>query len=326
MRAVAVVCVLLFAGCNGGGGDECSVETCAGCCRDGVCERGALNHACGQGGAACDDCGDGICTAQVCDADPVIGRDWGLVTDDAPFAQGVFLADGDVLRHFSNGGAWTSRDGEEWTEIPAPPVNAICAARFEGTLWLFTATGLWSSTDGVSWVQRTAPGPYPSGGCYAWHGSLWAVSGFEVLASPDGVTWSRVGAISGATRGHVVVLGDTLFFVGWDNVAPVVATSADGMNWTSLTTRPAYGFAQELAVAVADGRMWLVTDDSTTAAVWSSTDGLAWTEVTSAPAFGARAAVALVSFDPTGSAPRLWLFGGVPPHDEDPQPEIWVSP
>jgi hypothetical protein len=93
--------------------------------------------------------------------------------------------------------------------------------------------------------------------------------------SPDGATWTRTSDTAFAGGAHVVAMGGQFYAIASDGVW----RSANGLNWTLVTSSPGLGFVND--VTVANGVMIAVgtDEDFERAMIWTSSDGASWTSI-----------------------------------------------
>jgi hypothetical protein len=162
--------------------------------------------------------------------------------------------------------------------------NAMQAAIWTGSQFLATGggSGIATSPDGLSWVVQRSGGTdnYVAA---TWTGSQFGVVGFSgsdnvVLTSAGGITWTKSvfwpfdGVGSRAPRG-IAWTGSQFVVVGagfGGNAMTSVATSADGVSWTTRNS----GTANALNGVVWTGSALVAVGDGGT--ILASTDGTAW--------------------------------------------------
>lgn len=192
-----------------------------------------------------------------------------------------------------------------WTEITSNasfgPRYDFGAATFNGRLWVIGGhTGgsllwgcpdnstcdmndIWSSADGKTWNEVTpdAPfGPRSGMGVAIFNNRLWVIGGSAGIG----------GGIESTLKNDV-----------W--------SSADGMNWTLVTSSANFSPRGDMGVAVFDNRLWVIAGGSegdTKNDAWSSSDGMNWTQVTANAGFSPRYGKGVAVFDN-----KIWMIGGV---------------
>lgn len=128
----------------------------------------------------------------------------------------------------------TSPDGLAWTVQPSGTTAILRSVVWSGFQFVAVGDVLSVSPDGTKWTTTVEP----SGG---WTGVTWSGSQFirvsqtgSIQASSDGVTW--IDRASVGTPLYGVIWADTQFVAaGGDLGAGYVATSLDGVTWTSRT-------------------------------------------------------------------------------------------
>jgi len=173
----------------------------------------------------------------------------------------------------------------------------------------------WSSADGLAWTEQASAASFDNlvAQRIARHGSTLVAIGqtcsgamqylctdslFSV--STDGRTW-RAAAMSfvnqgpagwgpayqsiAATPAGFVAVGSTGDLAGNTTIGASVATSTDGLNWTSLPpTLPQFAARSMGAVAAGPGGLVAIgTDASLATLVWTSVDGSSWELVSGGP-------------------------------------------
>jgi hypothetical protein len=280
--------------------------------------------------------------------DPVLGQDWRLLVDNAPFGARtgsvvidhggeLWLIAGSVSSaNIFYSDVWHSTDGATWTAatgdagfVRAP--SSMCGVSFGGSMWVIQNRSVWSSSDGVQWtnVVPTAAFPQYAGfSCVVWDAEMWLLGPQGAAwSSPDGLTWTqRASCAAGGVIG-AAVYGDKLYAAG---SAGLYAT-LDGVTWTPVTL----SFSARTLV-VADGALWTISGANPTA-FYRSTDGVNWTSLALLPPLDIpdleptqnnRGRAAFVAFDA-----RLWFIGGGTGYYSSTGqfvykyfPEVWVSP
>lgn len=215
-------------------------------------------------------------------------------------------------------GSW-----QQVTSVPQwSPSYGRTVAQLNGRIWLLDdRSGLWSSTDGTQWdLASSAPQPHSFGQLLALDGRLWIVGGgsyTDVWSSPDGVNWTQV-AFTAPWPSNVLpfVFEEKIWVLSQQSGA--VWSSPDGTSWTQATASAPWPRRSEGAVAVHNGKMWLLggafgepDDEVYLGDVWTSSDGATWTQVTAHAAWTGVTNHGCISF-----AGRLWVIGDLrnPPH------------
>lgn len=203
---------------------------------------------------------------------------------------------GDKIWYSSNYGAtWTLVKNLAWGA--ATYRGSQTPVVVNRTVWLFggrdgSGTRLaeaWYSNNGIDWTLGTAAAGF--GAC----------------------KWPRVVYLAGTFYFLGGQTGDNSAFNTWTNS---IYSSADGINWSLVTTTPSWGGTTDgtrregYGVCIAQGKMWVVAgytrSGSTTTYlndVWYSTDGSSWTQATASAAFSARAIGAVINL---GGLMMVW--------------------
>jgi hypothetical protein len=204
---------------------------------------------------------------------------------------------------------WSSPDGANWTQVAQP---APWAARLgAGTVVFDAGSGPRIWLFGGNQVKMNNNMPTPVGLLN------------DVWSSADGQNWTPVtsGAAWSARGGPAtLVLNGKLFLIGGvagSSVSPTalndVWSSADGQNWTPVTTAAGWPTRFGFGAAAFNNRLYVIGGvqrlTSTSASgllndVWSSPDGVTWTQAATPPWLPRSAPTVLV----VGSA--LYLLGG----------------
>lgn len=171
---------------------------------------------------------------------------------------------------------WNSFDGIHWIQKPVAtwsPRNLMGVVEFQGKIWLMggysdgrgATNDIFSSTDGVHWVEESAQASWPARAAFGLlklNNKLIMFGGFDnnqthfndVWESSDGVNWTKVlshAPWSPRAMFSSVVFKNEIYLMGGgvyntDYVYNVehnlndVWKSADGVNWTSLTSNAAF--------------------------------------------------------------------------------------
>jgi hypothetical protein len=131
-------------------------------------------------------------------------------------------------------------------------------------------SGLARSVDGFHWTAVTDISNVSVGvNGLVWSGTQWLVSLADgrVCTSVDGKDWGATVAVGGGA-----VAWNGVYFLCADATATVVASSLDGVVWTSSSFATASGKITDLAW---NGAIWVAVTDA--GAIWSSHDGTQWT-------------------------------------------------
>ena len=181
-----------------------------------------------------------------------------------------------------------SYDGIRWF-ARTNPLDSAHAVAWNGSIWLAGGRRVGSdidmatSTDGITWTGRSSP-LYETKGV-AWNGSYWIAVGsgtIPVVKSSDAITWT-------AANHNPLGNGGELFGIAWNgwrwvavgtnssqNYTPRIATSEDGINWTSRTDPFTRGVISDVAW---NGSMWVAVGNAyeSSTRIATSYDGVTWT-------------------------------------------------
>ncbi len=137
----------------------------------------------------------------------------------------------------------------------------------------------------------------------------------------------RVSAAAVSFDGRLWVIGGTTDAFSTSGMKNDVWSSTDGESWTHVTANAGFSRRADFALAVFNGRMWVIGGIGVIGGgsvylqdIWSSEDGINWTLEVADPAFGPGRDYLAVTFNG-----RLWLYGGfADSHTGVPQ-GIWSS-
>ena len=104
----------------------------------------------------------------------------------------------------SNGAAYTSTDGFNWTRFAAAP-SSLKSLHIAGGAWLMYSrdlTGVFTSSDNGTTFRTHPPTPSPSAERLTWvaNGRFFQFGGGRIHRSADGLAWSEFGEISAGVR------------------------------------------------------------------------------------------------------------------------------
>ena len=126
--------------------------------------------------------------------------------------------------------------------------------------------------------------------------------------------WQKSASVWGGRDGHAsVVFQDKIWVIGGrdkdDQSTNDVWSSADGTNWSKVSSNNLWPVRSSHQVVVFDNKIWIMGGVSSAGEelndVWSSVDGIIWTKVTDAAAWPARANFASFVFDN-----KIMVMGG----------------
>ena len=156
---------------------------------------------------------------------------------------------------------------------------------FGGKIWVIggenrgSKNDVWSSADGMNWTQETNQGGFSA---RRYHSSvvfgskIWIIGGGsganprnDVWSSADGVNWIEVTNDAGFSARGVhssVVFGGKIWVIGgndgieagYGNSFNDVWSSADGMNWTQVTSNAGFSARTSHSSVVLDQKIWVI--------------------------------------------------------------------
>jgi hypothetical protein len=213
---------------------------------------------------------------------------------------------------------WYSTNGSNWTLASvAPWEGRHCGGYtvFNDRMWIVGGdtnsyhyqNDVWSSSDGIAWrLEANAIQPSPGGWgdrvthyVLSYHGKIWLMGGQQITA-----------------------------FTGDNGVFNDVWNSADGINWTQVTTNAGWSpRGQILGSVVFNDKMWVIGGGTFNDPrqyyndVWSSTDGVQWEQVLDKAPWSPREYHNTVVF-----GNKMWVLNG---ENENNSPvnlsSIWYS-
>ena len=187
-----------------------------------------------------------------------------------------------------------STNGSNWTSGSGNPPGIGYAVAWNGSLWLVggTVNMITYSSDGITWTDSVNGnaifGTGNSVRSFAWNGSRWVAGGAGTLCrlaySSDGITWTASSSGNSVFGGTYIIYGiawnGRLFVaVGNDGTNGIIATSPDGITWTSRIT-----FIIPLFAVAWNGQTFIVgggVGTMYTPQITTSTDGISWTSLSS---------------------------------------------
>ncbi len=215
-----------------------------------------------------------ITTSAHLSAAPYYGeiREVGVTAPAPPFGEAVASFNTRLWSVSADGLRWSS-DGNRWTDVATtlPLANRdLSLVAFDGRLWLISgelislstagpsvprSTAIWSSANGTSWrIETDAPAFPPRRGptILQHEGALWLMGGFTETAVTNHATTHTY-------------LND-------------IWRTANGTDWTTVTTAAPWTPRAAMAGAVQWGKMWLIGGTATdaNAEIWFSSDGVNW--------------------------------------------------
>lgn len=218
---------------------------------------------------------------------------------------------------------WTTvkRGGE------VPGQTQVQPLVFDDQLWIHEGNRYWrTSKDGNNWTSVPAardfygPGPFWSGspGMVVHQGGLWDIRSNQlgegsVWKSENGNDWELVKESMewGADDGWVCGFRDKLWYIGglrpvrWTNVPQPVSqtwSSTNGKDWEIVTERTPWDGFENYNHFLFNDKMWIVggyDQNGRRGAAWMSENGRDWEEISQRPDV----------FSPPGEAPQLFSTG-----------------
>ena len=191
-----------------------------------------------------------------------------------------------------------------------------------------------AGTDGANWTEATSDAPWDlrdSSAAVEFQGKMWILGGIvgeadgqlvnDIWTSTNGTDWTKVttvGTMWKARCSHKALVFDNKIWIlggvvqetnGSQPSANDVWSSPDGIHWTEVTAAAQWPARYNHAVAVFNGKMWVMGGWSalTSNDVWSSVDGATWTQVTpSGSIWTARHGAGAAVHDG-----KMWVMGGL---------------
>lgn len=189
-----------------------------------------------------------------------------------------FATDGTTLVAVGSGGfVGTSTDGQNWIRRESGTAEALTAVEFGGGT--FVAVGIsgeiLSSADGVTWQasERSLSYFYD----VAWNGTVFAASGVAFGLETDSVVATSTDGVNWTTAVIGPVTAGGAEEIAWNGSLFIAIegvntyASTDGVNWTTGTVSG----ATFLISIASDGTRFVALDLDGTA--YTSTDGVTWT-------------------------------------------------
>ncbi len=210
--------------------------------------------------------------------------------------------------HSASNEVWSSADGEHWEAVTPhagwTPRLAAAVVEFQGKMWILGGTENYYFGDEKSLKN-------------------------DVWSSADGKTWELVTADAGwAPRAyHAAVVHDgKIWVMGGGNYVPNyrafndVWSSADGKNWTQVTSSSAWNSRLWFSSVVYRDRIWVLggwsNNPSTNLGdVWYSRDGANWKSLKSDVIWKERHEHSAYVFED-----KIWVAGG---HARPLNSEVW---
>lgn len=211
---------------------------------------------------------------------------------------------------------WSSADGKQWqlVEKSAPWIHSdlSMSLTFKNKMWFMggwyngrlpghsASNQVWSSTDGKAWKQETK-------------NAGWSPRLASGLVEHDGKMW--------ILGGH-----ENYYFGDKSNLKNDVWSSADGKNWTQVTSNAGWAPRSYHAAVAHDNKLWVlgggnyVPDYESHNDVWSSADGKTWTQVTKSAPWDAR-----LWFSAAVYRDRMWVVGGWANNPSRNLGDVWHS-
>lgn len=186
---------------------------------------------------------------------------------------------------------WSSTDGVTWTQVTAAagfaPRSQFSCLVYNNKIWVIGGwngaafSDVWSTSDGVNWTRATnsAPfGPRAEHRSVVFGGKMWLVGGHayggigidafnDAWWSTDGVAWTQATANAGFSQrfGHELFTdGVQMYLIGGcggpDGVGLKndVWATADGANWSQVTSAGLFTPRSMSRVLVFASRFWLL--------------------------------------------------------------------
>jgi N-acetylneuraminic acid mutarotase len=257
----------------------------------------------------------------------------------------LMLAGMDAYR--TQADVWAADDGRTWrrvAEAPWSPRIQPAVLVFGDALWLMGGSlpgsgseetvynDVWRSVDGSTWGRLyDAWAPRDSMGSLVFDSKLFLTGGWfngtqranDVFSSEDGTNWTEATPQAPWRPRNLhaaLAFADRIWVFGGASNSPSgelsdeadVWNSADGKQWTVVTTKADWAARAAFGKAVFRNRLWVIGGVSHKGEertyygdVWSSEDGTHWRLETGSPGWRPRAA-----FDAVVFRNKLWIVGG----------------
>jgi len=169
----------------------------------------------------------------------------------------------------------------------------------------------------IMWSKVLTPMPFAARTGYSlveFSGKLWMIGGidasssyrYDIWNSPDGVSWTLATSEGPqCDRNGAFVFNGALWVI---TPYGSVWRSFDGVEWSAVSAKAAFGSRKYFASAVHGGKIWIIgglAGYSYKNDVWCSSDGVSWDNLTPAAAFTGRSGHEALSYDG-----KLWVIGG----------------
>lgn len=252
---------------------------------------------------------------------------------------------------------WKSPDGRQWTctvqEAPWQFSDLPATMSFQGRMWLMGGRKLpgaencnevWSSDDGAAWTLETDHAgwcPRVSPSFVVFKDRMWVMGGTEnfyedndetlkndVWSSVNGKDWTlevEHAPWSKRTHAQAVVFDNRIWIMGGGAWRPEtiplndVWSSADGVNWTQVTSDAPWSRRMWFSCVAYRDRLWVLggwnREDGNFGDVWHSRDGKDWNQLPSEVIWSKRHEHSAYVFHD-----RIWVAGG---HAEPLNSEVW---
>ncbi len=194
------------------------------------------------------------------------------------------------------------------TETWRPQRRHHASVSFQDKMWIFggnsarSRNDIWSSADGKNWKREKEHAEWPATNflkVFEFQNKLWLIGGRregDIWVSSDGVQWTKKASpdfLKNLWRFDVTVFNNAIWITGgydWEEevtrgATDGVWTSANGVEWTQVTSDSGWEPRLEHTTFVFDDKLWVMggnarffTNDKPLKDLWSSSDGKSWTK------------------------------------------------
>jgi hypothetical protein len=253
----------------------------------------------------------------------------GTLTKDALVTNGYLEKMGERVRTYKRGGlnlvtALGTGLGQGMTNFVTADNSEILYAVNNATFQVANtpnAGGAWSTSASIA---ANVAAIFSFGG-FVWQvgGDTTPTSAYYASTVGGAVTLAATGIFGGVNRSAQapIVVGQLVYLVGGHQSSNSTLTkaevwsTADGSNYTQLTSAAAFGAKTFVRIAKIGSTMYYLGGQDSAGtydnSVYSSTDGITWTLVTTTPSWGGVAAALRTRYAVCSFSGRLWVMGGL---------------